>query len=87
MFFHNKALQVKLNTFCEELDELSTHVARHTTPEMIAGEFQTGFKPSSIVTDDEYQRLRKESKRANTIASKAWVELENMVPDLRAMIT
>ena len=83
LFFHNRKLAKKFDALMRSLDQLSMKIAMDTAPEMIGGIFRTGYKPYGIVTDEEYERRRELSKEANSIASTAWVLLDELSGQIR----
>lgn len=84
--FQNEELDKKLSSFIEKLEMLYEKIAQDTVPEMIGGEFRTGYKPMSIVPDEEYQRRRSESQAANKFAWNAWDSLEILVQHIKTDI-
>ncbi|QPH52530.1 hypothetical protein [Pontivivens ytuae] len=84
--FHNKTLNTDLNAFMKQLDALSSKISQDTVPEMVGGQWRTGYKPVSIVSQQEYHRLMSESKSANAIAGNTWVLLDQIVEKIRTKI-
>ncbi|WP_416511213.1 hypothetical protein [Aliiroseovarius sp. YM-037] len=82
-FFHNRTLNRDLSELIDRLNTLDMKIAQDTVPKLIGGEFRTGYKPFNLVSDDEYRRLRNESKTANEIASQAWKLLDQIVAKIR----
>ncbi|WP_341864061.1 hypothetical protein [Gymnodinialimonas sp. 57CJ19] len=70
----------------DQLDALSMRIAQDTVPVMVAGGFQTGYKPVDIVHEDEYQRRRDQSKVANEIATNAWKLLDDLARVVREKV-
>ena len=83
-FFHQEELDGELATFMKLLRDLSYKVAEDTVPVLIGGAFRTGYKPFELVSEEEYQERRKESKKANEMASKAWDKLDRMVSRIKS---
>jgi hypothetical protein len=86
LFFSSSRLQKKLDEVCSALEELSLKVAQDTVSEKVAGRLSIGYKPYERVSQEEYDRLLEESKKADEIASRAWDLLEDLVSDLRSEI-
>lgn len=84
--FHDKELNNSLKIFIERLEKLSNKIAHDTTPELIGGKLKTGYKPIKYVKDEEYERLRSESKEANKLASQAWETLVELVNQIHKKI-
>lgn len=82
-FFHNRKLNRKLTDVMERLSALSERIAQDTVPDKFAGRFRTGYKPSHIVHQDEYERLRAQSHAANEIATQAWKLLDDLATTIR----
>ncbi|MEL7466762.1 MAG: hypothetical protein AAFN79_21995, partial [Pseudomonadota bacterium] len=86
VFFHDEDLNTKLDDLMKKLDDFSWKIALDTVPEKIAGAWRTGYKPYEIVSEEEYQRRRTESKEAGRLAGVAWEALDLLIADLRNRI-
>ncbi len=84
--FTNKRLNAELSDLMERLSALMRKVSQDTVPEKIGGKFKTGYKPFRIVPQEEYDRRSEESKKANAIASQAWVLLDRLVVQIKDRI-
>lgn len=86
LFFSSNSLQRRLDDFFLSLKQLSSKVAQDTVPESIGGGMVIGYKPYRIVTQEEYDRRMKESKKADLLANTAWTHLDDLINELRHQI-
>ncbi len=83
IFFHDEKLNQKLNSFFAKLGAFLSHISLNTTPEQVGGSMMTGFKPISVVPDDEYERRRQLALEANDLASDAWMSFDELAKAIR----
>lgn len=84
--FQNLSLDGLLEKFASDLGKLNHSIAQNTVPELIGGQFMTGFKPRTIVSQEEYDRQLALAEHANEQASVAWGSLENLVNQLHIRV-
>lgn len=63
VFFSHRRLQSEFKLFMESLSDLNSKIAKDTTQELIAGAWVIGYKPPTFVTQEEYDRRMRESKK------------------------
>lgn len=84
--FTNRKMNAELSSLMERLLALRLKIANDTVPEMISGKLRTGYKPFYLVSQEEYDRRDNESKKANEIASQAWVLLDLIAERIKKRI-
>lgn len=77
--FQNPSLDLGLARFLSSLEILGVFYAQHTGPEQIGGRLMVAFKPSRIVTDEEYARRLQLSHEADKLSEGAWSALDKLV--------
>lgn len=83
-FFIDSGIQKRLISFSTSLQRLNTHIAQHTTPTLVGGRLETGYKPDRTVTQEDFDRRQELAKQADQLASDTWHDLEALIEALRA---
>lgn len=83
IFFTDASLNEKLSSFVEQSDRLSLKVAADTSFEIVGGKTVIGYKPTEIVSQEQYDRQLLASKEADAIAADVWDRLDDLVVEIR----
>lgn len=84
--FQNRRLGREFDDFVEGLKDFSRYVAIETVPVNLGGSLCRGFKPEHTVTEEEYERQKALSKKANDLADLAWGKLDALAARVKIEI-
>ncbi|WP_040816984.1 hypothetical protein [Litoreibacter arenae] len=84
--FQDKELDALLSKFIESLDEFNNYIAGNTAPELVGGRMMTGFKPVGIVSQEKYDRLLKEARKANELADEVWKRFDYLIAQVKRLV-
>ncbi len=84
--FLDEELNRLFEDFMSEFRDFLHFVGMKTAPHRIGGSEVRGFKPTEVVSEEEYDRRKTQSEHANALAYKAWEKLDALVKRTRDKI-